>query len=1187
MFAELLRFELRYWLKAVMVWVFMVILGSLVFAATSTDQVTIGGSIGNTHRNAPYVIGTFYSIMGIFSMLMTTAFVNSAASRDFQYGTHQMVFSTPLKKAHYLLGRFIGSTLVAVIPMLGISVGMILAGFMPWIDAQRFGPIHWDAHLQGILTFALPNTFFVAAIVFVIAVLTRSTMASFLGTLVLLVGYIVTDVLTEDLDNERLAMLLDPFAIRTYSIMTKYWTVAERNTRALGWEGMMLANRLIWTGAGLVIFLLGYQRFSFSERSKKSKSAELESAEPAAIDIPVAQVSEGKATAWSQFAGLLKFEFWGLVKSTSFIVIMAAALMNTIPSIIFSAKEGYGNSSYPVTYFIVEVIQGSLYLFTISMITYYAGLLVWRERDARMDEIEDVTPSPTFIRYAAKFTALMGIMAILQAIMMLVGISTQTWLGYTRYQIGLYASKLFIYDFSFFVFLAVLAFFVHVLSPNKYVGYFGFVIFLVANAFVWDPLDVATRLVKYGSRPSYTYSDFFGYAPYFLTWWAFTLYWALFALLLCALTAVLWPRGKETALRIRWRNWQGEMRTAAMALGGLFLVFGAWLYYNNAVLNKLVGPKTALERQAQYEKKYKQYQKMTLPRITAIRYDIDIYPERRALRMKADQELVNNSNEAISSVHMVLDQNFDYDIQIDGARLESFDRDYGYQIYKLDPDMQPGEKRRMRYTVTREPRGIENSVRVMQLVQNGTFFNNGIAPQLGYQPEGELNDRNERRKRGLPEKDLMPALERDCTKNCMNTYLSNHSDWVSVETVISTSPDQIAVAPGSLLREWNDGGRRYFHYKVDKDSLNFYSFISAKYEVARGEWNGVKTEVYYHHEHPWNVEKMMRSIHLALDYCTKNFGPYMHKQARIIEFPRISTFAQAFPGTMPYSESIGFIARLEKPDDIDMVQYVVVHEMAHQWWAHQVIGANMQGATALSEMLAQYSSLMVMEHQYGRDQMRKFLEYEVDRYLSGRGRERLKERPLLTVEAQQGYIHYQKASAAIYYLKEMIGEDAVNRALRKMVERFAYAQPPYPTSHHLIDALREETPEHLRYLIRDLFEDITLFANRTVEATAKKRADGQYDVSIEVESKKLKADADGNEKECAMDDYVDIGAFAKPKDGKRYGETLYRERVKLQAGKRKFQFVTKEAPEKAGIDPFRLLIDRVPSDNLKKVSLSD
>ena len=118
--------------------------------------------------------------------------------------------------------------------------------------------------------------------------------------------------------------------------------------------------------------------------------------------------------------------------------------------------------------------------------------------------------------------------------------------------------------------------------------------------------------------------------------------------------------------------------------------------------------------------------------------------------------------------------------------------------------------------------------------------------------------------------------------------------------------------------------------------------------------------------------------------------------------------------------------------------------------------------------------------------MRKFLRYEMDRYLSSRGKERQKERPLLTVEAQQGYVHYQKGSLAIYYLKEMIGEEAVNRALRKIVQQYAYAPAPYPTSYVLVDALREQTPPDLQYLIKDLFEDITIFSNRTLEANAHK-----------------------------------------------------------------------------------------------------
>jgi ABC-2 type transport system permease protein len=405
--------------------------------------------------------------------------------------------------------------------------------------------------------------------------------------------------------------------------------------------------------------------------------------------------------------------------------------------------------------------------------------------------------------------------------------------------------------------------------------------------------------------------------------------------------------------------------------------------------------------------------------------------------------------------------------------------------------------------------------------------------------------------------------------------------------VISTSPDQIAIAPGSLVREWRENGRRYFQYQLDHPALYFCSFMSARYEVLRDQWNGVSLEVYYDRDHPWNVPRMMNSLKKSLTYYTTNFGPYYNKQARIIEFPRVARFAQAFAGTMPYSESIGFIANLNNPDDIDMVFYVVAHEMGHQWWAHQVVGANMQGATMLSESLAQYSALMVMEKEYGRDIMRKFLRYEMDNYLRSRGRERLKERPLLTVESQQGYIHYRKASVVLYDLRETIGEDKFDAALRKLIAEHAYTAPPYPTSWALVNALSEQTPPQYQYLIKDLLEEITLFSNRTLDATARKRADGKYDVTLTVETRKFKADPKGSETEVPLDDWIEIGAFAKPDKGRKYGRTLYRDRIHMNQTHGTYTFTVSELPDKAGVDPFNLLIDRVPDDNVKSVTLGN
>jgi hypothetical protein len=112
-----------------------------------------------------------------------------------------------------------------------------------------------------------------------------------------------------------------------------------------------------------------------------------------------------------------------------------------------------------------------------------------------------------------------------------------------------------------------------------------------------------------------------------------------------------------------------------------------------------------------------------------------------------------------------------------------------------------------------------------------------------------------------------------------------------------------------------------------------------------------------------------------------------------------------------------------------------------------------------------------------------------------------------------------------------------------------------------------------------------LFSNRTLEATAAKPADGKYDVTIHVEARKFKADAKGNETEVPVDDWIDIGAFAKPASGKKYGDTLYRERIHITRQDATFTFTTAQLPEKAGIDPFALLIDRIPDDNVKNVIL--
>ncbi len=1192
MFWNIFRFEVRYWLKQPMIYIFLFVNALLIFGATSSDSVQVGGAVGNVNKNAPFVVENFYAVISIISLLMVTAFLNVAAARDFNFNTHQIIFSTPLKKSSFLMGRFFGAAFVSILPFLGVSIGNILCAMMPWVDEARVGPTSASGHLMGLIVFIIPNILFAGAFIFAIAALTRSTIYSFIGTIILLVGYGIANGLVRDLKNEYLGTLIDPFGIRTFSVATKYWTVADKNTMSLGLTGIMLVNRLIWLAAAGLILAFTFVRFSFTEKSRGRKrrtqdDKELRPSFGMFQALPAVTFSNTAAHQFKQFINQVRLDFSGILKSTAFIVIILAGIINMGSSMAFVTDSGYGNKSFPVTYIIIDSIRGTLYLFLVAIITFYTGVLVWKERDAKVNDIYDALPFARWISPVSKFVAMVLIVLVILLVACLTGMVTQTLYGFYDFKPGEYIIELLVLDLLFFIYLIALSVFIHTTVNNRYIAYFIFIAFIIGNLFAWSAADVESNMVIFGGIPSHTYSDMNGLGPYIqgLTW--FNIYWLLFSGLLIMTCILCWVRGKETAFRYRWSSaraaFSGRYRYITLLLLAGWLITAAFVFYNTKVLNQYTTSIAKEKLQAEYERRYKKYENINQPRITDIRYQIDLYPEKRNLQVKAQAMAHNAGSRAVDSLHFTMVDGFDIMIEIPGATVALDDQQHQYRIYRLQQPLQPGDSLRMTITSSYQCRGFENNVRFLQIEGNGSFFNNAeILPQIGYQSGNEIADKNRRKKCNLPERERMPALVRNCTDACMNTYLSNSSDWVNVETVMSTAKDQVAVAPGSLLKEWTEGDRRFFHYRLDHQSMNFYSFISARYEVKRDKYKDIDLEVYYSKGHEYNVDKMMSSLKNSLKYYTENFGPYYHRQARIIEFPRYSSFAQAFPGTMPYSESIGFIANLEDPEDIDMVYYVVAHEMGHQWWAHQVIGANMQGATLLSETMAQYSALMVMEDMYGKEQMHKFLKYEMDRYLRSRGTETIKETPLLKVE-EQGYIHYRKGSVVMYYLKEMIGEDNINKALKDMIDSFAYRNPPYPNSYQLVDRFGYVTPDSLQYIVTDLFYDMTVFNNRALNASYKKLPDGKFEVTLQVQSEKFKADSLGKETRVPIHDWIEIGALAAPEDGKKNGKQLYSERIKMNADTSTFTFVVDQQPDKAGIDPNYYLVDRMPDNNLKDV----
>ncbi|BAO75005.1 M1 family aminopeptidase [Winogradskyella sp. PG-2] len=1193
MFKTFFLSELKYTLKQPMVYIFIFILALMEFFATVSDNVQVGGAIGNVYRNSPYTITIHITVFCIFSLLMAVAFFNNAALRDHNNEFNEILFTTPLSKPGYFFGRFFGALLVSTLPLLGVFIGMLLGTYMNsifgWLDTSRYGDFYLETFINNYLLFILPNMFLAGSIIYAMANKWKSTVISFVGGLVIIVAYIVSGSLMSDVDNETIAGLSDIFGINTYSIETKYFTPAEKNTISPGFSGVLLWNRLIWAGVGILVLMLSYFSFSFKKKNKKVKKEKIkESKGDNLFSLPSLNPSFSKATNWVQFKSFFYTNFLSIVKSVTFKILFLFCITILVAD-LSGGFEYFGLQSYPLTYKLIDSIKDNTDIFIIIIVVFFSGELIWRDRDYKINEVVDATAHTSFISMSAKALSLVCIASILNIFFLGIGAIYQLLHGFTRIEIDVYLLDFFYDNLPLFIAFGGITILVQVLSSNKYIGYFISILILLIWEIVLSILDISSNMLDVAGGPSTFYSDMNGFGPGVKGALWFNLYWILFAVLGLLIAGALWNRGSKSSLLSRIKTARKEVPKSyrgVIAIAAIvWLGVAGFVYYNSQILNSYRSSDTTEQLMAEFEKKYSKYKDAQHPKITDAKYYIDIFPNKRDIHVKADIALTNESIEVIDSLHFFNGEGWDTKLNIPNAKPVFKDSTYLYTIYKLSPALQPGETIIMKLDNKYITKGFQNGTGNTMIIKNGTFFNNGeILPTMGYNEAYEIGDKNTRKKYGLEPKERTPKLSGELSELHNRNYINNgQSDYINVESVVSTVKGQTAIAPGSLIKRWEENGRNYYHYKTDTPSLNFYSFMSADFEIKTRKWNGIDIEVYYDEKHPENVDMMLDAVERSLVYYTENFGPYFHKQCRIIEFPRYASFAQAFPGTMPYSEAIGFVINLEDETGNNVVDAVIAHEMAHQWWAHQVLGVNMQGSTMMSESFSEYSALMTIKNITENPmKMREFLKYDHDRYLRGRSGEREKELPLYKVE-NQGYIHYGKGSLILYALQDYMGEDKVNLAMKNFLEEYRYKKPPYPTSLDFLRHLEPQAPDSLQYLVTDWFKEITLYDNRLKEANYKKLDNGKYEVTLEIESSKIKSDSIGNETKTAINDWIDVGFYMDGAEERLYSE----KRIKFNKEKSSITVQLDSLPVKAAIDPRHILIDRVYKDNIKTLSLEE
>lgn len=1192
------RLEFRYLLGNPLLWVTAAAAFALIAAGMSVDGLELGNE-GGLLKNASYATLRNYVMVSVLYMFVTTAFLANAVLRDDETGFGPIIRSTGINKLEYVLGRFLGAFAIAAVCLLAVPLAAALGAVLPWAPQAQLGPTRLTDHLFGYFVVALPNLFIHGAVFFALATITRSMMAAYLGVVGFVAGFFVMQ--TGFVGQTAIAIAIaEPFAGRALKDAVRYWTVAERDVVLPELAGGLLYNRVLWIGIAFVLLALACAVYRFadqgmSRRERKrltlaptapplaetaasSRAAPLESI---ALPAPDHGPRALRALVWMR----TKFEARQVVLSPAFVVVMAWGLFTTM--YVLLRRAGSPRPLYPTTLTLIPDITDAFATILLVIAIFYAGEVVWRERDRRIHELVDSTPLPNWAYVVPKTLAMAVVLMAMVLTNVAAAVGFQLVVGLADVELGKYLLWYVLPATWDMLLLAALAIFVQALSPHKIVGWAVMVVFLL-----WQMFNTAIDhdLLNYGATPGMPLSDMNGAGTFWWGAWTLRVYWGAFAVLLLLAAHLLWRRGTAVRLKPRLaaarRRLNGGAGWVAGAALAVFAGTGAYAFYNTNVLNAYQSPLAGMARQAEFEKKYWKYVDLPQPTVAHMTVNIELYPEERRAMTSGRYLLRNLTSAPISEIHLRLPYD-DLELTsaaITGAQLEVHDDAFGYRIFRLDSVMRPGDERVLTFETRRWHRGFRNGAPNTRLVGNGTFLDNHeLTPVVGMGREGTLEDPDARRVHGLPERVGRAKLE-DLSATAKATSIGG---WTTADITLSTSADQTPLAPGSRVSDVVRGDRRIARFVTEVPIREVFSVQSARYAEQHREHAGIDLAVYYHPAHTWNVDRMLDALAASLDYYQANFGPYPFDHVRIVEFPGYADFAQAFAGTVPYSETYGFIADFQKPETVDHVTATTAHELAHQYWAHQVTGADMEGSLLLTETLANYSALMMLRTIGGEAQMRRGLRYMLDGYLAWRTASPGGEPPLVRVEGET-WVAYQKGALAMYLLQERLGEDAVNRALRSLLQRYGFKGAPYPRSLDLVEALRAEaTTDEQQELITDLFERVVLYDLKVTAPTAVQRADGKWDVSVPIEARKVEVQGRGVETDTSLTERIEVGLFTAEPGLDAFGaeHVIAMERRAIRSGAQVITFVTDRRPAFAGVDPYSYYIDRNSGDNVRPVGV--
>ena len=1070
--STLIRSEISYLVTQPVFWILIVVLGMLTLSLgpavfIPSESGTDGQSVW---INSRYALLQFFAFSGLLGYtVLGSLLAGISVIRDMDSGIAPIMNSTPLSPSEYVVGKVVGVSAVLCLALLWHIAMTIIA--YEWIsgverDLGR-GPFNlWHYVSMGFLG-AFPGLWIGAASTFFATLWTRRSLVVYAVPAMLLVITISTALVTpSDTSWSLPAMLFDLSGIRWmfHTIFATDQGIAHYNTAPVALDGIYIANRFIMVGLGVLALALSvpaarlWMRASSTSWLMKlvhsklwSKKKRLDQVPPAELlvveSFPAMSV---KCTSWwREVLYVAGMEVKEAFKQPVYFLVVLVLLGLVLEAVNESGVGILGTSMYltagSISVAAFPILGGILCM----LILMFVAESSHRDERTRLADIIHTLPVRSFSIVAGRFLSGIGLVVCVLAIVVvlcLVQLSAQgaefvvlqpflvVWGGLLLPTLALWSAGTLLiaggvknWATTYTVSLLLL----------------GFSIYATGRGWV----DWSTNWLLWGAL---RWSDMGAFvqdteALLLNRGWVMSL-----ATLLLLIAAVQYRRTdvdqKKTTRIVVSRS--RVMKGVGLALLALFVLsligFTRWNIHDG-----FQGKGVKQQAKTYWQENMSTWRDYQPPNLVFMDIDVVLDPATSHMRLKGRYTLVNRTNYPMQVLPFTMPSAFEKISWWIGDHMVEHENRAGLHLVPLDSTLAIGDTARIGFSYEAYiPNGMSRNGGALShfILPSGVLLSSArgdFLPILGYDE-----------RRGVLKENGYEPVDKDPRFTHLKERAKNEASLPYMSRIQVTAPAEYTItATGTEVSRSEANGSHTVLWETQ--------YPVGAVNVMAGKWDEQKrgsNAIYYHPAHDQNIDALLDALTAARDHYSEWFSPYPWGSLRISEFPNVASTATAYPTNISFSEGMGFLTR---PEIEGYQAYIIAaHEVAHQWWGHLISPSYEPGADVLTEAMANYATVRLLEIEKGPEARDFFLEWLEERYMAERRIDRelpLSESTLGSSDAET--VVYNKGALVLWQMHTYLGTDRMDAAMHAFFEQYAAHTGKRPGLDEFLSAVREHAED--------------------------------------------------------------------------------------------------------------------------------